>query len=345
MKDNRDILMEYANFGTKKVKLYYDLDYRELLEKNKQIIITDENVYNIYKSKHWGLNTIIIGTGEKTKTIETINKVYARFLKLGIDRSYTVIGIGGGIVCDIAGFIASTYNRGLKLGLVPTTLLAQVDASIGGKTAYNLDRYKNIIGTFYQPEFIIFDSNFLKTLNKTQILCGLSETIKHALIGSMELFDFLCKNHKAIMQYDISVLKTLVYLSSKIKMQVVEKDEKESGLRRILNFGHTFGHAIERELDISHGEAVSAGMLISLRFSLLLNYLNKGTYDKIIKLFNLFDLYLSFDTNNNIIHSIAKDKKKQGDSINFVFLKDIGNAFVKNISIKELSDLYLTGTC
>lgn len=334
---------EFALFGNKRVELIYNRKFFDVLDQieSRIIIITDENVYSLYKQCLHQKDTIITGTGEEIKTISTIEEIYNRLLHMEADRHCMLIGLGGGIVCDIAGFVASTFNRGLKLGLVPTTLLAQVDAGIGGKNGVNVDRFKNMAGTFYQPDFIIFDSGFFRTLPVKELLCGISESVKHSLIRSRELFEFLSQNSEKIMRMDEKSLKRLVRLSSRVKIDIVEKDEKETDLRRLLNFGHTFGHAIERELNISHGEAVNIGMLISLRMSKKLNYLNSSALSSILSLFEKLNLATEYAIDNmHVIHSVRKDKKRHSDSISFVFLRDIGDAFIKSITLEELSEMY-----
>lgn len=251
--------------------------------------------------------------------------------------------MGGGVICDIAGFMASTYLRGLDLGLMPTTLLAQTDASIGGKNGFNLMGYKNIVGTFYQPKYVLFDTNFLYTLPHKEILNGLSECIKHALVYSPELFHLLNENYKKIKKMDRNIINSLIRLSSMIKIEIVNKDERDKGLRKILNFGHTYGHAIEREFSLSHGEAIAIGMLISLKISRELKILSKDTYMRILDLFYKFDMPVIINKKyKDIAESVLKDKKRQDDKIHFILLKDIGKAFIKIISFKDLHKLYST---
>ena len=212
----------------------------------KKIIITDENLNRLYHHRFPPWNVIEIGTGEKIKTLETVVYIFKKLVELEIDRSCFIIGIGGGIVCDITGFVASTYMRGLPFGFVSTSLLSQVDASIGGKNGVNFDGYKNMIGVFNQPHFVICDPEMLKTLPHKELLSGFAEVVKHAAIGSEELFIFLEKNFPRALALDAGTLEKLVYDSVIIKAKVVEKDEKEKGERRILNFGHTLGHALEK---------------------------------------------------------------------------------------------------
>jgi 3-dehydroquinate synthase len=345
MRKNRLPVDNTIMLGSGKVRLIYNKSFETYLEDispSRAILITDENVYNLYRNDRWPAEIIIIGTGEGIKNLKTMEFVYKRLLYTGADRYSTIIGVGGGIVCDIAGFAASTYNRGLGFGLVPTTLLAQVDASIGGKNGVNFEGYKNIIGSFYQPDFILFDSLYLKTLAKEHILCGIAESVKHALAGSKKLFEMLEKEKYSLLSMEEEAIKRLVMASSAVKIEIVQKDEKEQDLRRILNFGHTFGHSIEREYSLDHGEAVASGMLIALKISRKLGYLQQGVFDRISRLFDSYNFsLLPVMDKDRVFQSLRKDKKKQGKAVHFVFLRDIGDAFVRKIPLDELSAIYM----
>jgi len=321
------------------------------------IIITDSNVDKLYKSQFPTRckKKIVTRTGEKIKTLETVENIYNKFLEFDVDRSYFIIGIGGGIVCDIAGFAASTYIRGLKFGFVSTTLLSQVDASVGGKNGVNFKSFKNMIGTFNQPEFVICDINMLNTLTEREFINGLGEVIKHSLISNEnKYFDYLENNYKKILdRTDKSVLEEIIYKSIIIKSEIVKKDEKEVGERKKLNFGHTFGHAIEvNEKGLfSHGEAVSLGIMLASKLSLTRGFISKDDYKRIEMLLSKLKLPIEFtkkkdkkDETNIIellLELILKDKKRVGDNIDFIFLKSIGEVDIKKISFKELRELSL----
>jgi 3-dehydroquinate synthase len=225
------------------------------------IVITDENVGRLYQNRFPAADTITIGCGEKHKTLDTLAFIYDRLIALEADRASFIVGIGGGIVGDICGFAASTYMRGLRFGFVPTTLLAQVDATVGGKNGINFKGFKNMVGVFQQPEFVIVDTGLLKTLPPEEIASGLAEIAKHACIADPAYFDTIERGCDAIDAMDQAVLLDLVHQSVVIKARVVNRDEREAGERRKLNFGHTLGHAIEKTLGISHGAAVSVGMV------------------------------------------------------------------------------------
>ena len=255
-------------------------------------------------------------------------------LELNADRKTFILGIGGGIVCDVAGFAASVFMRGLKFGFISTTLLSQVDASVGGKNGVNFEDYKNIVGLFNQPEFVICDPSVLKTLNRSEISNGLAEIVKHALIADAEMLDYLEQNISGLLNLDENVINHVVTRSVEIKSAMVNLDEKEQGERRKLNFGHTFGHAIEKVAKISHGNAVSLGMVIAARYSHERGFLDKSDFDKIINLLKKLELPVVIDFDNNqILEALFKDKKREGSIIHFVLLKKIGQAIVEELPI------------
>jgi 3-dehydroquinate synthase len=303
----------------------------------KAVIITDTNVRHYYGKDFPSYEVIEIGTGEKIKNLDTVRAIYKRLLELEAGRSSFIVGVGGGIVCDIAGFVASTYLRGVRFGFVSSTLLSQVDASVGGKNSVNLGGYKNIVGVFNQPEFVICDMNLLRSLQEREILCGLAEIVKHAAIGDSDLFTYLEENYEKALRLDNEVIERLVYDSVLIKSSIVNRDEKEKGERMKLNFGHTFGHAIEKTKGILHGEAVSAGMLVASTLSVKRGHLPMEDAERIKKLLEKLRLPTRVQLDgNDVLDALRKDKKRSGEGINFVFLHGIGNAAVEEISIKEL---------
>ena len=304
------------------------------------IIVTDTNVHNFW-GRHFPPGPVItIATGEKIKTIDTVRYIYEQLLTLGADRSSFIVGIGGGIVCDIAGFVASTYMRGVRFGFVSSTLLAQVDASVGGKNGINFGGYKNIVGVFNQPEFVICDLDLLKTVPRSEILSGFAEIIKHGAIADKDLFAFLEENCSQALALDREVVEKLVYDSVIIKSSIVNRDEKEKGERRKLNFGHTFGHAIEKIARVRHGEAVSAGMVLASELGVKRGGLPVEDSVRIADLLARFGLpiRLQFD-GQKVIEAIRMDKKREGDLIHFVLLSEIGHAHIEEIAIPELEEL------
>jgi 3-dehydroquinate synthase len=312
----------------------------EYLPGGQTIIVTDTNVNELYGHFWNDFPTIIIGTGEKIKTLATVNKIYSQLMKLQADRSAFVVGIGGGIVCDIAGYVASTYLRGIRFGFVPTTLLAQVDASVGGKNGVNFKGFKNIIGTFNQPQFVICDPEVLHSLPAMELSNGFAEIVKHTLIADNAMFTYLENNYEKALNLDKEVISKLVVHSIRIKSDIVNRDEKESGERRLLNFGHTFGHAIEKISEISHGQAVSLGMVIAARLSQNLGYLSFEETERINNLLLRFGLPVegNFD-HEKLIKAILKDKKRTAERIAFILLTKIGEAKVAEIPIADLKEM------
>ncbi len=307
-------------------------NFRKCLPDGKTIIITDQRVSELYGHLWKDFPTIIIGKGENIKTLETVYLIIKEFLGLNADRKTFVLGIGGGIVCDITGFAASVFMRGLRFGFISTTLLSQVDASIGGKNGVNFDGYKNIVGVFNQPEFVLCDPLVLKTLERKDISNGLAETVKHALIADAVLFGFLEKNITGFLTLQEEVINNIVTRSVQIKAGIVNSDEKEKGDRRKLNFGHTFGHAIEKIAEISHGNAVSIGMVVAARYSNKKRYLENIELQRIINLLEQLELPVLNDYDPiQILEAIFKDKKRKNDHIHFVSLKKIGFAIVEEL--------------
>jgi 3-dehydroquinate synthase len=305
----------------------------------KTVIITDHNVSNLYKNKFPPYEIIEVGTGEGIKTLDTVHDIYGKLVELEADRSSYIVGIGGGIVCDITGFAASTYMRGLKFGFVSTTLLSQVDASVGGKNGVNYGGYKNMVGVFNQPEFVLCDMNLLKTLPEREILCGMAEIVKHGAIADVDLFSFLEDNYDKALELDSDVIERLVYDSIVIKSDIVNIDEREKGERKKLNFGHTFGHAIEKTTKIKHGEALSLGMIAASELSVERGSLSKEDAERLKGLLRKLKLPTAQDFDADLVmDAIKKDKKRKRDSIDFVLLNGLGDAFIERISIEELEN-------
>ena len=301
------------------------------------VIITDSNVRDIYQKDFPPGDVIEIGTGENIKNLDTVRFLYESLMKLEADRSSFIVGIGGGIVCDITGFVASTYLRGVRFGFVSSTLLSQVDASVGGKNGVNFSGYKNMVGVFNQPEFVICDMNLLKTLPIKERQNGFSEIVKHAALGDTELFSYLEKHYQKAIDLDAATIENLVYNSVSIKSSIVNLDEKETGERRKLNFGHTFGHAFEKTRGVPHGEAVSVGMVVASELSVKKGYLSLEDGKRIEKLLQALKLPTRFPFDGErVLGALRKDKKREGDEIYFVFLQGIGRAAVKKISMVDL---------
>lgn len=308
----------------------------DILLKDRFAIIVSRNVMELHQyviekalSKYTNYDIFPIKDGEKYKNLRYSEVILDRMLKSGYTRKSVIIAIGGGVVGDFAGFIASIFMRGIPIIHMPTTLLAMVDSSIGGKVAVNLSSGKNIVGLFHQPEVVISDLNFIKTLPENELKNGLTEVLKHAVIGGKKLLKLFHENDlKSITNADI--IEKIVYLSVLFKSRIVQKDEHENSVRAILNFGHTAGHAIESLLKhrkISHGEAVAIGLLIEMEISKRFGWLSEGEIKDIKEIINRYNLiYNNYRLNPDfIIKHMKYDKKNISGKINFVLLKGLCN--------------------
>jgi 3-dehydroquinate synthase len=315
----------------------------EYIPVERTVIITDSNVSSHYRRDFPSCPVITIGIGEKNKTLETVKDIFTRLLELEIQRSSFILGIGGGIVCDITGFVASTYLRGIRFGFVSTTLLSQVDAGVGGKNGVNFEGYKNMVGVFNQPEFVICDMELLRTLPKNELVNGFGEIVKHAAIGNQNMFAYIEAQYQKALDLNPEVIEKLVYDSVVIKSDIVNRDEKETGERRKLNFGHTIGHAIEKTLKVPHGEAISIGMVVAAALSVKRGLLSQKKADRLTSLLKKLKLPTSFNVNvDNVMDALGKDKKREDDFIYFILLEDIGKAVIQEIPIKELKTVLKT---
>jgi len=314
---------------------------------SRHTVITDSNVSALYGEEVLGVlkavgvkaDLIEFPAGEASKNMDTVLAVVRELLARGVDRSCALIALGGGVTGDMTGFIASIYMRGIPYIQVPTTLMAQVDSSIGGKTGVDLPEGKNLLGTFFQPQAVFIDLRFLETLPEDEFTNGLSEVVKYGIIDDVELFSLLEGKSDAIRNREPEVLQAIVERSCKIKKGIVEIDEKDMGVRRILNFGHTVGHAVEAAsgYTIPHGSAVSTGMIAAARISERMKYLlseDRGRVQEIVRSVGLADhIPASLDT-DGILSRIGMDKKKKGGAVHFVLLKKIGTPFI-NGSVDE----------
>lgn len=306
---------------------------------DRTVVITDGTVRSLYGSLFRKYEVVEIGAGEGSKTLDTVESVYERFLSCGLDRTSFVAGVGGGMVCDVAGFAASTYLRGLPFGFVPTTLLAQVDAAVGGKNGVNYKGYKNLIGTFNQPRFVLCDHGLLATLPVRELRNGFAEMIKHAVIADASLFSCLEDRLEDVLALDPDAIEKAVYDSISIKAGIVSADETEKGERRKLNFGHTFGHALELSAGLGHGEAVSAGMAMAARLSEARGMLAGDDVERIERMLDSAGLPLGVEMDKDlIIEAVGKDKKRAGEEINLVLLEGIGAARVVPVKLGELRE-------
>ena len=313
----------------------------ELLPESGVVIITDDNVSRLYGDRFPKVPLFTISPGEGSKKLEVIEHLAEKLLETGIDRTGFILAIGGGVVSDLAGFLSSIYMRGIRCGYVSTSLLSQVDASTGGKNGVNLGGAKNILGNIRQPEFVICDPAMLLTLPDQEYLSGLAELIKTAVIGDKELFDLIDRNYVEILGRNCDLLAVLVAKSVSFKASVVSEDEKETGLRRILNFGHTYGHAVEMHKSVKHGFAVASGMELATDFSFEKGLIRTCEKERITNLLNKFGLLEKHNIpDDQIDQLILHDKKKTGTDVHFVFTEGIGKAIVKKVSVGEVIDFY-----
>ena len=314
---------------------------KALLPESGVVIITDENVNHIFGDRFPEVPVFAVSPGEESKKLEVIKYLAEKLLEAGVDRTGFILAVGGGVVCDLAGFLASIYMRGIRCGYVSSSLLSQVDASTGGKNGVNLGGTKNILGIIRQPEFVICDPVMLLSIPEEEYLSGLAELIKTAVIGDLDLFDIIDKNYTEIMARDRDLLTILVAKSVNFKAKVVTEDERENGLRRILNFGHTYGHAVELQKSVKHGFAVASGMELATYFSHEKGLIRTCEKERIINLLDKFGLIQKHNIPDDQIEQlILHDKKKTGSDIHFVFTEGIGKVIVKKITVSEVIDFY-----
>lgn len=313
----------------------------KLVDQESAYIITDDNVYHHHQKKLKGWKVLLIKAGEAYKNMEAVQQLIDGLIQAGADRKSTIIGMGGGVVTDIAGFVASIYLRGVDFGFVPTSVLAMVDASIGGKNGVDVGLFKNMAGIIRQPKFLLYDYSLLKTLPANEWVGGFAEIIKHACIKDAAMFKQLEVHSLKEYQKNPELLSELIRRNVLIKAKVVQQDETEQGDRKLLNFGHTLGHAIENTYQLPHGHAVSIGMVVAA-------YLSKAVLDfnqseRIIALVKAYGLpaYYDYDPQDALL-KMRSDKKRVKDQINFVLLEKIGQAVYKPLSMDQIATVVET---
>ncbi len=331
-------------FSQRTVSCYFDADFSDITSVTGDaniIIITDENIYAHQQEKFAPYRVITIRAGEQYKNQATVDHIINELIKLGVQKGSFILGVGGGVVTDITGYVASVYMRGLRFGLVPTSVLAMVDAAIGGKNGIDVGVFKNMVGTIMQPEFIFYDYSFLQTLPVKEWVNGFAEIIKHAAIKDKLLFAVLERYSLHNYQADKTLVAELIEKNVEIKMAIVTNDEFETGERKLLNFGHTIGHAIENLHAIPHGHAVSIGMVAACNLSEKLNGFHFAEAAKIAKLLHQYRLPVDIETEHEKVFSVLRmDKKRKDEGINFILLKHIGEAEIKFISLDQLEKLF-----
>lgn len=323
-------------------------EIKKYVEGRNAAIITDENVFSLYgsslkdslHSEGIAADYIVVKPGEQSKSVDTLKKVYSELVSLNITRGDFIIALGGGVVGDLAGFAASTYLRGVDFVQIPTSLLAQIDSSIGGKVAVDLDEGKNLVGSFYHPKLVLIDPELLNTLNDRFIKDGLGEAVKYGCISDIGLFESLM-NMKSREQL-FNNIEDIIYRCLLIKKETVETDEKDKGLRMTLNFGHTFGHAIEKYFNYekySHGEAVSMGMYHITSKSEVLGYTEIGTAEKIREVLENLGIEYRMPemAGEEVENAILLDKKNISGNLNLILLRKIGTCFIEKIPVASLN--------
>lgn len=330
---------EYT-FSKKTVTCYFDADFSfldQLVKDANAIIITDENVYERHSKKMAKYPVIKFAAGEEHKKQSTVDHIIRELIELGATKNTFLIGVGGGVVTDITGYVAAVYMRGVKFGFVPTSVLAMVDAAIGGKNGIDVGVYKNMVGTILQPEFIFYDYSFLQTLPVKEWVNGFAEIIKHACIKDGLLFSVLEKYSLHDYQADKTLMADLVEKNVEIKSGIVIKDEFETGDRKLLNFGHTIGHAVENLHAIPHGHAVSIGIVAACNLSEKINGFHFNDASRVVKLLAQYHLPVDIETDHQKVFEVLKmDKKRKDDGIQFILLKKIGEAGIVYITLAEL---------
>lgn len=342
---------------TKIYSIYFENSFENLLnafESNdllgrKVCIITDSNTYkfyneeisNILKNSFDEIYSFKFEAGEQSKNLNTIQNMYDFFLNCRLDRKSIIVALGGGVVGDMAGFAAATYMRGIKFVQIPTSLLAQVDSSVGGKVGVDFKGTKNIIGAFYQPDFVYINVHTLETLPSKEFSAGMAETIKYGMIMNKTFYEYINLNKDKILNMDKSNLKYIIKCACEFKADVVNKDEKESGLREILNFGHTIGHAIETLLNFKlvHGQCVAVGMVAATYISYKAGNITKAeleNLENVLKYFNLPTRINGIDS-NSIYNQMFLDKKVSNNTLSFVLLNKIGDVYrTKDVTKNEI---------
>ena len=304
----------------------------------KIAIITDPVIHKLYGDKFPQADIVLeIPQGESNKCLQSLDVIFEQLIEAEFDRSSFILGIGGGIVCDMSGFIATIFMRGVQFGFVSTTLLGQVDASVGGKNGVNFRGIKNIIGTFNLPKFVICELEILKSLPQEELLSGMGEVVKYGAIYSESLFSYIESHIQEIKNFSLDVLENLVYESVVIKAKIVSQDARESGLRRIFNFGHTFSHAIEKITHLPHGCAVSVGMVYAAKLSVLKGKMKESDCARLITLLSNLGMPISCNVDGSELLKLMKsDKKREGNGVHFVYLTGIGACSVEKITYDEL---------
>lgn len=328
-------------FSNASVDYYFDSSInqlKKLVDPKHAIIITDEHVHTAHKEKFDGWNTIVLRGGEEYKVQSTVNVLIESLIEMEADRKTTLIGIGGGVITDLVGYLASIYMRGVPFGFVPTTILGIVDASIGGKNGVDVGIYKNMVGVIRQPQFILHDLSLLSSLPEKEWVNGFAEVIKHACIKDARMFKELEEGSLSAYRSSKKKLASLIQRNALIKTKVVQEDEFEKGERRLLNFGHTLGHAVENQYELMHGHAVAIGMVAAAKISeQLIGFKQTGRLVKVLEQYEL-PVSIEFDKEKTI-DILKMDKKRERKELNYILLEKIGKGIVQAIPLQQLEKL------
>ena len=338
----------------------------EIISRPKVFIVTDENVAGfilpsirkILDDGNIETQVIMVPSGERSKSFNQLENLITELLKLKIERQDTLVALGGGVIGDLVGFAASIIFRGIDFIQIPTTLLSQVDSSVGGKTAINMGEGKNLVGSFYQPKAVLADVSLLSTLPHREVVSGYAEIIKYAILGDKIFFEWLKNNQNDILKLNTDLLIDAVSKSCEMKAKIVEEDEHERGSRALLNLGHTFGHAVENKINmegsgILHGEAIGFGMCLSAQFSNKMQLCSDNDVEEIIKIIkdagipsNCSDLTRNYKIElkaNEIIDIFARDKKRKDNKNTLILLNGIGKAFVREgVKDADINDFLIS---
>lgn len=336
------MLQQTINFSTATTSFYFDANFEKLEElapADHSFIITDENLMMHYQDQFKPWKVISIPPGEESKSLPVLDDIVRQLIALDAGRDAIIIGIGGGVVTDIAGFVSGIYKRGVRCGFVPTSVLAMVDAAVGGKNGLDIGEYKNMIGLTRQPEFLLYDYSLLQSLPHEEWVNGFAEIIKHACIGNAEMFALLERYTLSDFKEDKDLLHDLISRNALMKASVVQQDEFENGERRKLNFGHTLAHAIENNYQLPHGHAVSIGMAFAAKLSS--DVFGFKESKRVTTLLEKYELPVSFAFDKkHTLQLMLSDKKRTGDLIHYILLQSIGEAVVHPFSIADIKKIF-----
>ena len=337
----KEMEKQIFNFSASSTGFYFAGGFshlRKITDPKATVLITDENIYKAHTKPFNGWNTIVLKAGESYKVQSTVDAVVEALIDMEADRKTTLVGVGGGVITDLTGYIASVYMRGIRFGFIPTSILGLVDASIGGKNGIDVGEYKNMVGVIRQPAFILHDMVLLQTLPLQEWENGFAEIIKHACIKDAAMFSLLEENNLNSFRQRPKKIGELVKRNALIKIRVVRKDEFEKADRRLLNFGHTLGHALETQYELLHGQAVSIGMAYACHMAEQLTGFRQT--NRVVHLLEKYNLptYASFNK-QKVFKVLKMDKKRERTDMNYVLLEKIGKAVVKPVSLQQLEQI------